>query len=161
MLDLGVVARFAPLPEPWRNWLVEHFNEVWDTSFFRTVRYPDLATLRERNAVFETFHKAAIATPRIAARARMRSGQGGAAPSSCRLPANRPATDQGPDGGHPIHPLRRRRGPVGPQDPGSLDEATHQYITAAISVRAKQLRLVTRHGEIIHSSHIDIDRVLR
>jgi hypothetical protein len=57
-LDLGVVARFAPLREPWRNGLVEHFNDVWDKSCFRTARYPTLQVLRDRNAVFETFHNA-------------------------------------------------------------------------------------------------------
>jgi len=42
-LDLGVIAGFAPLREPWRNGVVEHFNDVWDKSFFRTARYPDLS----------------------------------------------------------------------------------------------------------------------
>lgn len=40
-LDLGVIVRFAPLREPWRNGVVEHFNDVWDKSFFRTARHPD------------------------------------------------------------------------------------------------------------------------
>ena len=29
-LDLGVIVRFAPLREPWRNGVIEHFNDVWD-----------------------------------------------------------------------------------------------------------------------------------
>ena len=33
-LDLGVTARFIPLREPWRNGVIEHFNDVWDKSFF-------------------------------------------------------------------------------------------------------------------------------
>jgi len=35
-LDLGVVARFIPIREPWRNGVIERFNNVWDKSFFRT-----------------------------------------------------------------------------------------------------------------------------
>ncbi len=43
-----------------------------------------------------------------------------------------------------------------------LDQAhTYQYVTAIISVRAKQLRVLTRHGEIIHAAPFDIDRQLR
>ena len=41
------------------------------------------------------------------------------------------------------------------------DEQTYQYVTAVISVRAKQLRVVTCHGEIIHAAGFDIDRHLR
>jgi hypothetical protein len=33
-LDLGVVPWFIPLREPWRGGVVEHFNDVWDKSFF-------------------------------------------------------------------------------------------------------------------------------
>lgn len=35
-LDLDVTARFIPVREPWRNGVVERFNDVWDKSFFRT-----------------------------------------------------------------------------------------------------------------------------
>ena len=35
-LDLDVTARFIPVREPWRNGVIEHFNDVWDKSFFRT-----------------------------------------------------------------------------------------------------------------------------
>lgn len=38
---------------------------------------------------------------------------------------------------------------------------SHQYVTAIIAVRAKQLRVITRHGEIIHTGPFDIDRTLR
>ena len=41
------------------------------------------------------------------------------------------------------------------------DEQTYQYVTDIISVRAKQLRVITRHGEIIHAGGFDIDRHLR
>lgn len=55
-LHLGVRARFIPFGEPWRNGVVEHFNEVFDKRFFRTERFKDLTHLVRRAAEFETFH---------------------------------------------------------------------------------------------------------
>jgi len=37
----------------------------------------------------------------------------------------------------------------------------YQYVTSVISVHAKQLRIITRHGGIIHADHFNIDRTLR
>jgi putative transposase len=54
--DLDVVPRFIPLREPWRNGVVEHFNDVWDKSFFRTERFRSLDHLRKENAAFVAFH---------------------------------------------------------------------------------------------------------
>jgi hypothetical protein len=55
-LDLGVVPRFIPLREPWRNGVVERFNDVWDKSFFGTERFRGLEHLRDENAAFIAFH---------------------------------------------------------------------------------------------------------
>ena len=55
-LDLGVVPRFIPLREPWRNGVVERFNDVWDKSFFRTERFTGLEHLSRENAAFIEFH---------------------------------------------------------------------------------------------------------
>lgn len=55
-LDLDVVPRFIPLREPWRNGIVEHFNDVWDKSFFRTDRFAGVEHLRAENATFIAFH---------------------------------------------------------------------------------------------------------
>src|SRR5690606_228828 len=55
-LDLGVTPRFIPLREPWRNGVVEHFNDVWDTAFFRTETFNGLDHLRSENAAFVEFH---------------------------------------------------------------------------------------------------------
>jgi putative transposase len=160
-LDLGVVARFAPLREPWRNGLVEHFNDVWDKSFFRTARYPSLQVLRDRNATFEAFHNA---------RHRY-SAHGGASPDEVRsgLVLRHPPVDYRPPDRLPakgrIEAVRFIR------SDGVVDlwghkirvpeKHTHQYVTALIAVRAKDLRVVTRHGEIIHASPFNIDRHLQ
>src|SRR5207302_6634325 len=57
-LDLDVTPRFIPLREPWRNGVVEHFNDVWDKSFFRTERFGSLSHLRRENKAFVKFHNA-------------------------------------------------------------------------------------------------------
>ena len=55
-LDLGVTPRFIPLREPWRNGVVEHFNDVWDKSFFRTETFTSIDHLRAENTAFIDFH---------------------------------------------------------------------------------------------------------
>jgi putative transposase len=159
-LDLGVIARFAPLREPWRNGLVEHFNDVWDKSFFRTARYPSLQALRDRNAVFETFHNA---------RHRY-SAHGGASPDEVRtgLVLRHPPDDYQPPDRLPakgrIEAVRFVRSDGLVDLWGHKirvpDNHTHQYVTAVIAVRAKDLRVITRHGEIIHAGPFNIDRNL-
>ena len=160
-LDLDVVARFVPLREPWRNRIVEHFNDVWDKSFFRTARFTGLDHLRAENASFVAFHN----------HHHRYSAHGGASPDEVWA-------------GRLYHPLTR-----GYQVPTSLpakgrieviryvrsnrvvdlfgkrltlaEEHTHQYVTAIIKVRAKQLIVVTINGEIIHDGNFAISRLLR
>ena len=65
---LGLVARlclhndvipvFIPAGEPWRNGVVEHFNDTFDKRFFRTERFGGLPHLGERASGFESFHNA-------------------------------------------------------------------------------------------------------
>jgi putative transposase len=160
-LDLDVVARFVPLREPWRNGIVEHFNDVWDKSFFRTARFTGLDHLRAENASFVAFHN----------HHHRYSAHGGASPDEVWA-------------GRLYHPLTR-----GYQVPTSLpakgrieviryvrsnrvvdlfgkrltlaEEHTHQYVTAIIKVRAKQLTVVTINGEIVHDGSFAISRLLR
>ena len=55
-LALGVRVRLIPFGEPWRNAVVEHFNDTFDKRFFRAERFRDLAALSKRAAAFEVFH---------------------------------------------------------------------------------------------------------
>ncbi|HYN37163.1 MAG TPA: hypothetical protein VEV82_09340 [Actinomycetota bacterium] len=48
--------RFIPFGEPWRNPVVEHFNDVFDKRFFRSERFSDIAHLKRRARAFESFH---------------------------------------------------------------------------------------------------------
>jgi transposase len=160
-LDLGVIARFAPLREPWRNGTIEHFNDVWDKSFFRTRRHADLDTLSERAAGFEDFHNARHRYSAHAGRAPDEITVGRqlvVPPAGYQPPVRLPAKGR-------IEAVRFIR------SDGRLDlwghrvriaeEHTYQYVTAVIAVRAKTLTVVTRHGEIIHKGTFPIDRHLR
>ena len=55
-LSLGVEVRFIPEGEPWRNGVIERFNDVYDKLFFRPQRFRDLEPLRTELPVFERFH---------------------------------------------------------------------------------------------------------
>ncbi len=57
-LDLGVTPVFIPFAEPWRNSVVEHFNDTFDKHFFRTERFRDRTHLKARMRPFERFHNA-------------------------------------------------------------------------------------------------------
>jgi hypothetical protein len=57
-LHLGVRVRLVPFGEPWRNGVVEHFNDILDKRFFRTERFRDLLHLARRAGEFEAFHNA-------------------------------------------------------------------------------------------------------
>jgi putative transposase len=160
-LDLDVVARFVPLREPWRNGIVEHFNDVWDKSFFRTARFTGLDHLRAENASFVAFHN----------HHHRYSAHGGASPdevwagrlyhpltSGYEVPTSLPAKGR-------IEVIRYVRSNRVVDLFGKRltlgEEHTHQYVTAIIKVRAKQLIVVTINGEIIHDGNFAISRLLR
>jgi transposase len=49
---------FIPQGEPWRNGVVEHFNDTFDKRFFRQERFSSLDQLADRSRDFEHFHNA-------------------------------------------------------------------------------------------------------
>jgi putative transposase len=55
-LHLGIEIAFIPEGEPWRNGIVERFNDTFDKSFLRTQRFRSLAHLRRELRTFERFH---------------------------------------------------------------------------------------------------------
>lgn len=55
-LALGVEVRFIPEGEPWRNGVVEHFNDTYDKSFLRAQHFRSLAHLLGELHAFERFH---------------------------------------------------------------------------------------------------------
>lgn len=55
-LYLGVEVVFIPQGEPWRNGIIEKFNDVYDKLFFRPQRFATLAHLQRELPHFESFH---------------------------------------------------------------------------------------------------------
>jgi len=55
-LSLGVQPFFIPLAEPWRNGIIEHFQNVFDKMFFRTQHFKDFDHLYKQAKEFELFH---------------------------------------------------------------------------------------------------------
>jgi putative transposase len=49
---------FIPAGEPWRNGVVERFNDTFDKRFFRSERFTSRAVLEQRAGSFERFHSA-------------------------------------------------------------------------------------------------------
>lgn len=55
-LYLGVEIIFVPEAEPWRQGVIEKFNDVYDKTFFRTQIFKDFTHLNRESLVFENFH---------------------------------------------------------------------------------------------------------
>ncbi|GIW54448.1 MAG: integrase [Nitrospiraceae bacterium] len=55
-LYLGVEVVFIPQGEPWRNGIIEKFNDVYDKLFFRPQQFSTLAHLQRELPQFESFH---------------------------------------------------------------------------------------------------------
>ena len=55
-LSLSIQPIFIPQREPWRNEVIENFNNTFDKKFFRTQTVRDFSLLKEESKVFEKFH---------------------------------------------------------------------------------------------------------
>jgi hypothetical protein len=55
-LHYGVTPVFIPIGEPWRNGVVEHFNDTYNRKFFRRQWFPSYATLKKQAKNFQRFH---------------------------------------------------------------------------------------------------------
>ena len=113
-LDLDVVPAFIPLREPWRNGVVEHFNDVWDKSFFRTdpLRGPGAPAGRERRPSWPSTTSTTATRP-TAGPAPTRSGPARTyQPLLPRLRGADQPAGQGAHRGGPLHPLQPPPRPV-------------------------------------------------
>lgn len=55
-LYLGVEIIFVPEAEPWRQGVIEKFNDVYDKTFFRSQIFKNFDHLSKESLVFEDFH---------------------------------------------------------------------------------------------------------
>ena len=55
-LHLGIQPLFIPLAEPWRNGIIEHFQNIFDKMFFRAQHFKDFSHLYKKAKEFELFH---------------------------------------------------------------------------------------------------------
>ena len=55
-LHFGVQPVFIPAGEPWRNGVIEKFNDTYNKKFFRRQWFPSYATLKRQSKNFQRFH---------------------------------------------------------------------------------------------------------
>jgi hypothetical protein len=55
-LSQGVAPVFIPFKEPWRNGMIEKFNDTYDKRFFRTNTFNDMKAVSEEEKKFIAFH---------------------------------------------------------------------------------------------------------
>lgn len=55
-LTLGIQPLFIPLNEPWRNGIIEHFQNVFDKMLFRSQVFQGFSHFCEEAKIFELFH---------------------------------------------------------------------------------------------------------
>lgn len=160
-LDLDVVPRFIPIREPWRNGVVEHFNDVWDKAFYRTARFGSIEELARENAVFEAFHN----------REHRYSAHRGKSPEEMTADIRL----QVPVKGYQPPETLPRRGRIEVvrfiRSDQRLDlfgkkitlapEQAYTYVTAIIRPRPQTLTVITLDGEIIHESKFPVATQLR
>lgn len=160
-LDLGITPRFIPLREPWRNGIVEHFNDVWNKSFFRTEVFTGIGHLTVENDAFIDFHNA---NHRYSAHAGASPNQMWEDQDPRPLPSSYVPPTRLPARGR-IEVVRYIRSNRFVDLFGKrltvAEDQTHQYVTAIIKVRTKKVIVVTLDGEIIHDGDFNLSRVLR
>jgi putative transposase len=55
-LHFGVQPVFIPVSEPWRNGVIEKFNDTYNKKFFRQQWFPSYSTLKRQSKNFQRFH---------------------------------------------------------------------------------------------------------
>jgi hypothetical protein len=55
-LFYGVTPVFIPIGEPWRNGVIESFNDTYNRKFFRRQWFPSYAALKRQSKNFQRFH---------------------------------------------------------------------------------------------------------
>lgn len=145
-----VTPTFIPFAEPWRNGVVEHYNNTFDKKFFRTERFAGITQLIDRYAAFEDFHNA---THRYSALKGATPDQAHARAGLCpRLPAaiDAPTSFAGLAGTvEYIRLIRSNRQLRVLDHTFTMPEAVvYEYVTATLVVEDREL-VVTHHDHEI------------
>lgn len=56
LLSQEVTPIFIPQREPWRNGIIEKFNDTFDKKFYRTQKFANFKSLIKQSTIFEQFH---------------------------------------------------------------------------------------------------------
>lgn len=152
--EVGVELVFIPVREPWRNSIVEKFNDHWNKKFYRRVNIVSFDLLRRESLQFENRHNSTWRYSKLQGRTPNRA----LAESSIRLrfpdrptPPSMPFAKPTQGRVSFIRFIRSdlqldifgQRFPMPPQ-------ATHEYVRATIDVAAQKLT-VTLHDETIQT----------
>ena len=150
--QVGVELVFIPIREPWRNSIVEKFNDHWNKKFYQRVKISSFDVLRSESLRFERRHNSTWRYSKLGGRTPNRALAESTA--ALRFP-DRPTPPSMPFA-KPSHGRVRfirfirsdlqleifgQRFPMPP-------EATHEYVQATIDVASRQMT-VSLHDEVI------------
>lgn len=162
-LTYGVTPVFIPVAEPWRNGIIEQFNNTFDKKFYRTERFHDIAHVANRYRQFEQFHNT---------RHRY-SVLGGLTPDQIRQRAGYEPRPPDPDWVVPatfagltgtiewVRLIRTDRTLRILQRSYAMPESVvHEYVTAVVSVEHQEL-VVYHHRHEISRHPFPLDHTIR
>jgi hypothetical protein len=149
-LSLGVEVVFIPEGEPWRNGIVERFNDVYDKLFLRSQWFRDLEELRGELPAFEAFHNTHHRYAKLGQRTPWEVHTAG---RRRLLPRRFTLHRRGVpwrDGRVSFIRLTDRRGAIRFFSESFLVDPAlvHEYVTGTISTKAGFLRF-THHGRVV------------
>jgi transposase len=151
---VGVELVFIPIREPWRNGVVEKFNDHWNRMFYRRVKMASVDVLRSESLQFESRHNSTWRYDKIGGR----TPNNALEQSTVKLrfpdrPTPPPMPFDKPTEGR-VSFIRFIRSDLnleifGQRFPMPM-EATHEYVRATIDVAEKTMTVVL-HDEIIQT----------
>ena len=158
--DVGVELVFIPVREPWRNSIVEKFNDHWNKKFYRRIDVPSFEALRSESLKFEGKHNSTWRYSKLQGRTPNRALDESTTklrfpsrPTPPSMPFQRPTRGRVSF----IRFVRSDRqleifGQRFPMPP----EATHEYVRATIDVETQQMT-VALHGDTIQTQFYSLE----
>lgn len=145
-LSQGIEPWFIPLGEPWRNGVVEKFNDHYRSKFLARVDVPDAAALRPAHRAFEHKHNSRYRYSKLGGQTPLTALQ------RAGVPLRFPTAEAGPrvplpkpEGGcyHLVRFIRsnRRLDVFGERFP-LPPEAEYEYVVATVNVEHQRLRVM-------------------